>query len=169
MAVHPIDGNKLIEWFSPYLHTGEPIPADVVIEDIRSMPTLTPPNEPLTLEQLRGMKKVTPVWWEGAGFWCLAQSGGIVTPFGQCYDVEGLPGEFYSYPPVHIGRESWDDCPICGKYKAISFRGYRTREEAVDLSGKIHPHVSGGARFCPRCGKPRTPEAWAELEKRLRG
>lgn len=47
-----IDGNKLIEWFSPYLHTGEPIPADVVIEGIRSMPTLTPPNEPLTLEQL---------------------------------------------------------------------------------------------------------------------
>ena len=42
MAVRPIDGNKLIEWFSPYLHTGEPIPADVVIEDIRSMPTLTP-------------------------------------------------------------------------------------------------------------------------------
>lgn len=51
MAVRPIDGNSLIEWFRPYLHTGEPIPADVVIEDIRSMPTLTPPNEPLTLEQ----------------------------------------------------------------------------------------------------------------------
>ena len=48
MAVRPIDGNKLIEWFRPYLHTGEAIPADVVIEDIRSMPTLTPPNEPLT-------------------------------------------------------------------------------------------------------------------------
>lgn len=40
-----IDANKLIEWFSPYLHTGEAIPADVVIEDIRSMPTLTSPNE----------------------------------------------------------------------------------------------------------------------------
>ena len=25
MAIRPIDGNKLIEWFSPYLHTGEPI------------------------------------------------------------------------------------------------------------------------------------------------
>ena len=48
MAVRPIDGNVLIECFSPYLHTGEPIPADVVIEDIRSMPTLTPPNEELT-------------------------------------------------------------------------------------------------------------------------
>lgn len=48
MAVWPIDGNKLIEWFRPYLHTGEAIPADVVIEDIRSMPTLTPSNEALT-------------------------------------------------------------------------------------------------------------------------
>ena len=45
MAVRPIDGNVLIEWFRPYLHTGEAIPADVVIEDIRSMHTLTPPNE----------------------------------------------------------------------------------------------------------------------------
>ena len=51
MAVRPIDGNKLIEWFSPYLHTGEPIPADVVIEDIRSMPTLTPPNEWVSVEE----------------------------------------------------------------------------------------------------------------------
>ena len=50
MAVRPIDGNVLIEWFRPYLHTGEAIPANVVIEDIRSMPTLTQPNEPLTCE-----------------------------------------------------------------------------------------------------------------------
>ena len=45
MAARPIDGNTLIEWFRPYLHTGEAIPADVVIEDILSMPTLTQPNE----------------------------------------------------------------------------------------------------------------------------
>lgn len=50
MAVRPIDGTKLIEWFRPYLHTGKPIPADVVIEDIRSMPTLTPPNEWVSVE-----------------------------------------------------------------------------------------------------------------------
>ena len=51
MAVRPIDGNKLIEWFRPYLHSDEPIPADVVIEDIRSMPTLTPPNEWVSVEE----------------------------------------------------------------------------------------------------------------------
>ena len=55
MAVRPIDGNALIEWFRPYLHTGEAIPPDVVVEDIRSMPTLTPPNEALTIEQLKTM------------------------------------------------------------------------------------------------------------------
>ena len=46
-----IDGDALIEWFSPYLHTGEPIPADVVIADIRSIPTLTPPNEWVSVEE----------------------------------------------------------------------------------------------------------------------
>ena len=51
MAVRPIDGNKLIEWFRPYLHTGEAIPVDVVIEDIRSMPTLTPPNKWASVEE----------------------------------------------------------------------------------------------------------------------
>ena len=50
MAVRAIDGNALIEWFCPYLHSDEPIPANVVIEDIRSMPTLTQTNEPLTRE-----------------------------------------------------------------------------------------------------------------------
>lgn len=52
MAVRPIDGNALIEWFRPYLHTDEAITPDVVIEDIRSMPTITPPNE------LERMKKI---------------------------------------------------------------------------------------------------------------
>ena len=51
MAARPIDGNTLIEWFRPYLHTGEAIPADVVIEDILSMPTLTQPNEWVSVEE----------------------------------------------------------------------------------------------------------------------
>lgn len=46
----PVDADKLIEWFTPYLHTGETIPADVVIEDIRAMPTLTQPNGWISVE-----------------------------------------------------------------------------------------------------------------------
>ena len=43
-----VSKDVLIEWLRPYLHTGEPIPADVLISDILMMsPTLTPPNEPL--------------------------------------------------------------------------------------------------------------------------
>ena len=65
-----IDADGLIEWFRPYLHTDEPIPANVVIEDIRSMPTLTQPNELLTLEELREMDG-RPVWVEEVKHWAL--------------------------------------------------------------------------------------------------
>lgn len=104
MAVRPIDGNVLIEWFRPYLHTGEAIPADVVIEDIRSMPTLTPPNDPLSIEQLREMDG--PVWVAckpiegGNGYWCLCQRGHIITPAGSIFDVKEIPHwVFYRRPP----------------------------------------------------------------------
>lgn len=75
----------------------------------------------------------------------------------------------YDYNPAYIDREAWDDCPVCGKYKEISFRGFRTKEEAMNLSGKVYPHITGGAMFCPKCGKPRNERAWADLEQRLRG
>ena len=66
MAVRPIDGNKLIEWFRPYLHAGEAIPADVVIEDIRSMPTLTPPNE--LMEALEAINNAAVAYIEGGPY-----------------------------------------------------------------------------------------------------
>ena len=41
-----VSKSALIEWLRPYLHTGEPILADVLISDIQMMlPTLTPQNE----------------------------------------------------------------------------------------------------------------------------
>ena len=47
-----VSKDVLIEWLRPYLHTGEPIPADVLISDIRMMsPTLTPPNEWVSVEE----------------------------------------------------------------------------------------------------------------------
>ena len=78
MEVRPIDGNALIEWFSPYLHTGEAITPDVVIEDIRSMPTLAPPNEPLTQADLDSMD-YDKIWidYGDDGEWALVVSGRI--------------------------------------------------------------------------------------------
>lgn len=62
------------------------------------------PNEPLTLEQLRGMED--PVWCvcktvEGfEGFWCLCNHGYILTPARQIFDVKEIPHwVFYRRPP----------------------------------------------------------------------
>lgn len=65
-------------------------------------------------------------------------------------------------PSAHIDRGTLEDCPVCGKYKVITFKGYRTKEEAIDMSGKSHPHISGAALFCPRCGKSIASGARAE-------
>ena len=67
-------------------------------------PTLTPPNEPLTLEELREMDE--PVWVAckpiegGNGYWCLCQHGHILTPAGSIYNVKEIPHwVFYRRPP----------------------------------------------------------------------
>ena len=105
MAVRPIDGNALIEWFSPYLHTGEAIAPDVVIEDIRSMPTLTQPNEPLTLEQLREMDG-EPVYMPDTNCWALVTQNAfcpiLTFPDGEkcsVYDWYAQVGPVYRCPP----------------------------------------------------------------------
>ena len=67
------------------------------------MPTLTQPNEPLTLEEPREMDE--PVWVAckpiegGNGYWCLCQHGHIITPAGSIYDVKEIPHwVFYRRP-----------------------------------------------------------------------
>ena len=62
---------------------------------IADTPTITPPNESLTLEELREMED--PVWCvcktvEGfEGFWCLCNHGYILTPVRQIFDVKEIP------------------------------------------------------------------------------
>lgn len=67
MAVRPIDGDELLG-ITRLLDTDAVRQSktaswllDQVLHDIQAMPTLTPPNEPLTLEQLREMDG-EPVW-----------------------------------------------------------------------------------------------------------
>lgn len=78
MEVRPIDGNTLIEWFRPYLHTDESIPADVVIEGIRSMPTLTPPNEWVSVEE--GLPNVDKTKSGYEEVYVIAETGNGVRP-----------------------------------------------------------------------------------------
>lgn len=75
-----------------------------VVEGQEAMTALTPPNEPLTLEQLREMDE--PVWVAckpiegGNGYWCLYKRGCIVTPAGSLYDVKEIQHwVFYRRPP----------------------------------------------------------------------
>lgn len=63
-----IDADRLLQVLETnFGHTGG---ADVMRQLIEAQPTLTPPNEPLTLEQLREMDG-EPVWVEDVKHWAL--------------------------------------------------------------------------------------------------
>lgn len=76
MAIRPIDGAELLG-IERLLDTDVVRKSktaswllDQVLHDIQAMPTLTPPNEPLTLEQLRWMDG-EPVWYGFLKKWAL--------------------------------------------------------------------------------------------------
>jgi hypothetical protein len=108
MEVRPIDGNILRKWCEKIIdqacHPATVQIGEVFLDKVRSMPTLTPPNEPLTPKQLREMNE--PVWCSckpiegGNGYWCLCRYGKIVTPSGNIFDVDKIPHwMFYRRPP----------------------------------------------------------------------
>lgn len=72
--------------------------------------------------------------------------------------------------PSHIDREAWEPCGACkdGKitihvpeFRAMAVCNQHMDHEAFDLTLRLN--------FCPLCGRPMTEEAWAMLEKQLRG
>ena len=83
MAVRPIDGNELVDTLkqivSDYTSHGmypSVFPVEYAIEIVEKMPTLTPQNEPLTLDKLRKMDGepvyVVPVnEFSELGKWCV--------------------------------------------------------------------------------------------------
>lgn len=62
-------------------------------------PTLTSPNEALTLEELTLMIEPTPVWWDWVQGWVLARKGMIISWNGVYYNFEEVKGNFYRRPP----------------------------------------------------------------------
>lgn len=151
---------------------------------LRSLQSISvPTDEPLTLEQLREMDG-QPVWivespdW---GHWELSEDAEDylcdrdTDLYGLTYpDPDGKAGLHklgwlaYAYPPAHIDREAWESCPCCDAAKANSGvvnQALWVKEPEVNkwtLFGKK-------LEYCPICGRPLTEEAWAMLEKRLRG
>lgn len=76
----------------------------------------------------------------------------------------------YAYPPAHIDREA-----LCGEWQGEA-DGYADGELVYDVwrcgdCGHIEETDDPDLlpRFCPNCGRAMTTEAWAELDKRLRG
>ena len=77
MEVRPIDGNKLVQSLKKHrLHIllenendGATV-FDDIVDWIKYAPTLTPQNEPLTIEQLREMDG-EPVWCKELKSWAL--------------------------------------------------------------------------------------------------
>ena len=144
MEVRPVDGNKLIEWFRPYLHTDGPIPADVVIDDIRSMPTLKAPNEPLTLDELRQMDG-EPVWVDDEKTYAIL----------QVWDDDNvIPMEFYD-AYKSIGQDLNDignllpACRSCNNYKhALTLDKFRAALERMpDVLARDNVTYRNAVRF----------------------
>ena len=76
-----------------------------------------------------------------------------------------------------IDREAWEPCEWCGEWIGGDCRpkeqdvGYKLyagycKQVAAD---DFYEDETEELNYCPICGRPMTPEAWAELEKRLRG
>lgn len=107
------------------------------------------PNEPMTLEQLRG------------------------TPHGKIKDktlqhIFDRANELaYAYPTAHIDREKWEPCDACSNAKHIVGLALAIMDDGSDH--RIDTKMNCEYSFCPNCGRPLTDEAWAELERRVCG
>ena len=72
---------------------------DMLISALEGDTTLTPPNEPLMLEELREMEQSTPVWWDYIPCWVLVRRGSVLVFGSEPHKVENLFGYFYRRPP----------------------------------------------------------------------
>lgn len=130
----------------------------------------------LTLEQLREMDRGQPVLVEclekkELSGWGYTIDGGVdsyhTTRFYDTYEKDWLA---YVYPPANIDREAWEPCELCHGNKLDSVGvGDHFGLRVYLRGGNKNPPENERFQFCPKCGRPRTEEAWAELEKRLRG
>ena len=91
-----VSKSALIEWLRPYLHTGEPIPADVLISDIQMMPpTLTPQNEWISVEERLPEGHMQVLMWSSK--WNIAEAGSywnkhfwVYSEIGDGYIAENI-------------------------------------------------------------------------------
>lgn len=95
----------------------------------------------------------------------------------------------YAYPTAHIDRETWVPCDYCTNtlrnrkvYKTETYPGICDFEvfldNGVEIAVNAYNHqtpyteeicFSFPVSYCPKCGRPLTPNAWDELKNRFRG
>lgn len=159
------------------------------ISALRSEPT----GEPLTLEQLREMDgrcvkvvvdEIEPLEMlalveatKGEDCVLLRNNLGGVSEFYSDNDLMEDGIKAYAYPPAHIDRDAWEPCEVCGEQDDPCYKDGCFKENAPKCEYRCDKYLAWRrnlrrirlAKFCPKCGRPLTPEAWAMLEKRLRG
>lgn len=64
-----------------------------------------------------------------------------------------------------IDREKWGPCKLCGMLNDEIMCKF-AKFTAYDQSTTVR-YTS--AKFCPECGRPLTEDAWAELERKVKG
>ena len=120
--------------------------------------------QPLTVEQLREVVG-KPYWHVGLQEDSPKPHWEILDPFVSKHPEDYGYGKrwlAYAYPPAHIDREAWT---------AEGVDNDKSEEMMCKCSKCGYPvsYFWGKTEICPGCGRAMTPEAWAELEKRLRG
>ena len=153
---------------------------ELALTALHSMPEA---GEPLSLEQLRKMDG-KPVWIEDVNRWGLVsipEAGQFKNSPFVLFRKNGVQFEWlvedseltvYSYPPAHIDREAWTakwiedgDC----EHKPHRIRDVKKWKKYKCSKCGYKAGRSNSRNYCPSCGRAMTPEAWAELERRLRG
>ena len=107
MAVRPIDAVQVLHNINLHhrptaaseFESGFNDGLNQAMWEITHAPTLTQPNEPLTLEKLENMEDTTPVWWDQINSWVLVYKGNLTTWSGKHLYAKGSNGKFYRRPP----------------------------------------------------------------------
>ena len=162
---------KILEWED--MHPNQAVPYVPVPQ----------PGKPLTLDQLREMDG-QPVWIEDVNRWGLVsipEAGQFKNSPFVLFRKSGVQFEWLvedseltvcSYPPAHIDRSEWEPCDNCKKacwnckHNLLCCEG--NDKECDDCVNQSKWEFLAYQNYCPKCGRPLTKEAWAELERRLR-